>query len=76
MSKPNPKPMMERMELVNGLNRELNRKVYAYAQLVKDNPERWNIDSALTLEKKCTPESIHRVITLLREQLLLLEKEV
>ena len=73
--KKNIKAMMERMELVNGLNRELNRKVYAYAQLLKENPERWGV-SDLTLEQKCSPQSIKRTITLLREQLLLLEKEV
>lgn len=73
--KKNTKAMMERMELVNGLNRELNRKVYAYVQLVKENPERWGVTD-LTMEQKCSPQSIKRTITLLREQLLLLEKEV
>ena len=73
--KKNTKAMMERMELVNGLNRELNRKVYAYGQLIKENPDRWDV-SDLTSEQKCSPHSIKRTITLLREQLLLLEREV
>lgn len=73
--KKNTKAMMERMELVNGLNRELNRKVFAYKKLIEENPERWGVTD-LSMEQKCSPQSIHRVITLLREQLLLLEKEV
>lgn len=73
--KKNTKAMMERMELANGLNRELNRKVFAYKKLIEENPERWDVTD-LSMEQKYSPQSIRRAITLLREQLLLLEKEV
>lgn len=75
MNKQPSKAMIERMEFVNCLNRELNRKVFAYEKVLKglDRDYTWPSD---TSAEKCSPMSIKRNIALLREQLVLLEKEV
>ena len=75
--KKNTKAVMERMELVNGLNRELNRKVFAYDKVLTEVQKNrdWVCPSD-TSKDKCSPQSIKRNIILLREQLVLLEKEV
>lgn len=77
MNKQSSKAMIERMEFVNCLNRELNRKVCAYDKVLtevqKNRDWVWPSD---TSEDKCSPQSIKRNIILLREQLVLLEKEV
>ena len=69
------KDILERVELIRYLDNELNRKMYAYANILdsKDGQMPWPSD---TNEEKCSPQSIRRTIILLREQLILLEREV
>ena len=69
----------DKMELINKLNAELKRKIESYGLIIEEvrmNHGRNYLWPSDTSVKKCSSCSIKRTITLMREQLLLLEKEL
>lgn len=70
----NAQSIQERMSLINWMDKELDRKITAYEKALE------NFDAYTrpyeTSRAKCSPRSIRNLITLMREQLLLLEREI
>ncbi len=65
----------ERAKMILSLTRELESSVAAFEK-AKEKKEGRNVYAGIDVESKDSATSIHRKITLIREQLMALAKEV